>query len=179
MADLAGQGRHHTPGTIPATAVKAAVRLAETYLVPHAIRAFGLMAADPAEALAQRVVRWLTRNPEITRFTRNEAFKGLKGGQSDLKSDDLAPAIDVLVAHGYIRQAPQVPGPGRPAEAFEINPTWNRSDSGKSSPESPKNTLAEIISRDLGDVIQESDLPECDARDTDDPHADESWDGRW
>jgi DNA polymerase-1 len=140
MAEAAAGGPLACPGPVTGDAIRAAVVFAETYLIPHAVRAFGVMGADPAEGLAQRVIGWLVRNPMTTRFNKSVAFQNLKGGRSDFKSADLPPAFDLLVAHGYLRPAPHSGGPGRPPEAFEVNPNWNRTDPDERSPESPETT---------------------------------------
>src|SRR5262249_36321748 len=166
MAEAAGAGRLATPGPVPAISVASAVRLAEEYLIPHAVRAFGVMNADPGEVLAQRAVRWLARRPQVVEVSRNELFQGLKGGQSNLKADDLVPAIQILVAYGYMRPTLVIPGvPGRPSEMYEINPVWDRDKIDQPSPESPDSPPAgrpALVSGDSGDGLGDSGQPDTE-----------------
>jgi len=160
MAEAASTGQLTAPAPISATAVESAVWLAEEYLIPHAFRAFGVMNADPAEALAQRAARWLARRPQMVEVRRNELYQGLKGGQSNLRADDLTPAVEMLVANGYLWLKPIPAGTrGMPSDVFEINPLWERTEFGQSSPESPERvpqTGQTPISGDSGDGFGDS-----------------------
>ena len=80
------------------------------------------MGADPLVAHAKYVLGWLLRTRK-TAFTVREAFKGTKGRIKTV--DKLLPVLDVLSAHGYIRQraGEHRPGPGRqPSLTFKVNP---------------------------------------------------------
>ena len=154
MGTATGLGKLNDPGRVSATAVASAIRLAEEYLIPHAIRAFGAMHADPRESLAVRVIDWLARRPDAELFTRNEAYQGLKGGRSNLKAEDLSPAFELLTSHGYLRVEAPPKSFGRQPERYGVNPHWNRSDFRDRSPESPESRNGEAegkLSGDSGD----------------------------
>lgn len=141
------------------------------------------MHADPVEALAQRALRYLARRPDLTAVTWNDVYHGLKGGQSDLRADDLVPVIGLLVEHGYLRPAMPPPGgPGPVPERYDVHPSWGRSHfrnpspespgsapsrpahtgpAGRASPESPDSAdRAGPISGDSGDACAASGLPD-------------------
>lgn len=149
---IAGCADPTNPGPVTRAAVEAAVRLADEYLIPHARRAFGVMHADPAEELAIRAIRWLTRRPEITETSRRDLFQGLKGGQAELTAEDLTPALDLLIEHGYLRPVPRPSVAGRPSEGYEVNPVWQRDEPAELIPQIPQNEPTEEVLGDLGDA---------------------------
>jgi hypothetical protein len=92
------------------------------YLVPHARAAYAGMGNDPAVEEAKYVLRWIERKGADT-FTKREAFEGTKGRFRQVRA--LEPALDLLTAHGYVREAerPERGGPGRkPSARYEISP---------------------------------------------------------
>jgi len=93
------------------------------YFLAHAIAAYGLMGADPASMDAFALLEWIERGDKVS-FSRRDAHYHNQARFPRVA--DLAPALDLLVAHGYIRpreQADQA-GPGRPrSPVFDVNPT--------------------------------------------------------
>lgn len=107
---------------VKAEAVMVAIEIAE-YLIEHALAVFDAMGADPGLADARYVLSWLERHPRDA-FTLRELFSELPRGRF-AKVANLEPAIELLQAHGYIRQRPTEPtkGPGRkPSPTFDLNP---------------------------------------------------------
>jgi hypothetical protein len=101
--------------------VERAVKIGR-YLIPHAQAAFAEMGTDPTVEEAKHVLRWIERKGVDT-FTKREAFEGTKGRFRRVTA--LEPALDLLVAHGYIREAesPERKGPGRkPSARYEMSP---------------------------------------------------------
>jgi hypothetical protein len=104
--------------------ISAAVRFGQTYLIPHALAAFGLMGADPAIADARHVLRVLG-DRDMNEFTKRNLFQIVRGRIKSVQ--ELEPALVVLEEHGYIRERPTVrrSGPGRkPSPMYEVNPLW-------------------------------------------------------
>jgi replicative DNA helicase len=94
------------------------------YLIPHAKAAFAEMGTDPTVEDAKHILRWIERKGSEY-FSKREAFEGTKGRFG--KVSGLEPALDVLVAHGFIREKkPQErSGPGRkPSPRYEVNPLF-------------------------------------------------------
>jgi hypothetical protein len=103
-------------------AVRRAIKVGH-YLIPHAKYALAFMGSDPTVEDAKYILRWIERK-ECEWFTKREAFEGTKGRFG--KVSELEPGLELLVAHGYIREAPnqaQPRGPGRkPSPRYEVNP---------------------------------------------------------
>jgi hypothetical protein len=74
-----------------------------------------------------------------------------------LKADDLTPALELLVEHGYLRPQTRPAATGRPSEAYEVNPAWDRSGSVETIPQCPHYPPVEEVPGDLGD-----DSPLCE-----------------
>jgi len=97
----------------------------DQYLRHHERLATSLASQDPALPIAERIVDWLRRH-ELTEFSQNECFNGVRSAQVK-KAKDIAPALDLLIDHGWIRAqpSPQRP-PGRagrtPSPRFSVNP---------------------------------------------------------
>jgi replicative DNA helicase len=92
------------------------------YLIFHARAAYAEMGTDPKVEEAKYVLRWIERKGVDT-FTQREAFEGTKGRFRRVTA--LEPALDLLVAQGYIREAesPERKGPGRkPSVRYEVSP---------------------------------------------------------
>ncbi len=97
-----------------------AIRIAQEFLVPHALAAFAEMGADPAVADARYIRRWIAAHG-VGSFTKRELFQATKGRFRQVRA--MEPAIAVLLEHGHLveRPAPDHPGPGRkPSPVFEV-----------------------------------------------------------
>jgi hypothetical protein len=95
------------------------------YLIPHAKAAFAEMGIDPTIEDAKQVLKWIERKG-IESFSKREAFEGTKGRFGKVSALD--PALNLLVAHGFIREKEpqQRTGPGRkPSPRYEVNPLMN------------------------------------------------------
>jgi replicative DNA helicase len=92
------------------------------YLISHARAAYAEMGNDPEVEEAKYVLRWIERKG-IDTFSKRDAFEGTKGRFRQVTA--LEPALDVLIAHGYIRtmERPERSGPGRKSSTkYEVNP---------------------------------------------------------
>ena len=92
------------------------------YLTAHAKAAYAAMGADPVVEDARYLVRWIGRLEGET-FMRREVFEATKGRFKRVEALD--PPLNLLEAHGYIRQQPPEArtGPGRrPSPVYEVNP---------------------------------------------------------
>ncbi|MGI8657233.1 MAG: YfjI family protein [Candidatus Limnocylindria bacterium] len=103
---------------IPARTVLAALSIAD-YLIPHAQAAFGAMRADPRLEDARHVARWI-RSTHREAFTRRDAHRAAEHRFATV--EELLPALAELEARSYIRRQEPEPRPGRPSEAYEVNP---------------------------------------------------------
>jgi hypothetical protein len=118
---VAEHGRGATGVPIGVEAADAAIDLVIVAL-EHARAVFGLMRADPAAAMAQRLMAWLKRR-QVTSFSIREAFQQLKS--SATRKVQVEAAAAVLAERGFIRlQAAGVrEGAGRPESArYAVNP---------------------------------------------------------
>ena len=104
---------------------RAAIHLAEAFLVPHAMVAFASMGAHPALADARLLLGWLQRGGVGT-FSVRDAHQELRRHQ--LTPPRVERAAGVLVEHGYVRPIePTQKQVGRPASPrFAVNPMWDR-----------------------------------------------------
>ena len=123
MLDHAGEASpwlHPVAGST----VRRAVKIGR-YLVPHAKYALAVMGTDPTVEDAKYILRWIERKND-KRFTKRDAFEGTKGRFG--KVAELEPGLELLTAHGYIREeahADDRRGPGRrPSPTYEVNPLW-------------------------------------------------------
>jgi hypothetical protein len=66
------------------------------------------------------VLRWITEG-KFTEFRRRDAFDQLRD-QRLQKVTDLDPALELLLAHGYVARIAVSRGPGRPSVRFRVNP---------------------------------------------------------
>ncbi len=103
-----------------AETIGAATHLLESYFIPHAMRAFDVMAEDADVTRARRVLAWVARRREAS-FTRDEVRQAFKGR---LSAPELAPTLDLLVSLGHLRRTRGQPagGIGRPVESFDVHP---------------------------------------------------------
>lgn len=115
-----GEMRHGWKGPVAGDTVAAARRIAE-YFVDHALAAFDLVGSDAVMADARHLAGWLkARDP----FTRRDVHQANRSRFP--KVTDLDPVLELLEAHGYIRQQPPAkrsPAGGRPpSPIYEPNP---------------------------------------------------------
>jgi len=98
------------------------------YLVPHALAAYGHIAADPALMLAQRILRWIRRSAAesggVAAFSLRDCQRAHSGGSKPLAADAIQAALTLLTDRGYIRPERTFPGGGgRPkSPTFAVNP---------------------------------------------------------
>jgi hypothetical protein len=128
-------------GYIDAATMNAAISWAD-YLCDHERCANRVPADDAALALAGRIVVWFRRR-ELTTFSHNDAYNGVRGGPVR-NASDIDAALLLLEEHGYIRPLPTPPrrkgAAGRPpSPRYEINPALHPSNS-KSGPHNTHNT---------------------------------------
>jgi hypothetical protein len=143
----AAEGRAPWEHAIAPETVEAAIALAERFLVPHALTAFGEMGADPALEDARVVLRSVERwgEPEFSR--RDLHQRSLK--RRFERPDDLDRPLALLAAHGYVRPlpSPERGGPGRrPSDRYEVNPLGR-----PRNPRNPHNVTGETDSADSED----------------------------
>jgi replicative DNA helicase len=121
MLDHAGKKQPWTH-EITKDVVERAVKVGH-YLIPHAKSALAFMGSDPAVEDARYVLRWIEKTGSDT-FTKRDAWQGARSRFNTVS--ELEPALDLLVAHGYIREDPNQPQPkgrGRkPSPRYEVNP---------------------------------------------------------
>jgi len=113
------------PDEIGAEAVERAARLVD-YFLAHARKAGASMDARPKLLGARALLSWIER-ARLNHFSRRDAHAALRARFKTV--DDLEPALNTLVHHGYLRPAPSGPriGPGRPSgPLFEVNPLSNQ-----------------------------------------------------
>ncbi len=93
------------------------------YLIEHERIVSRLVGCDMAVAVADRILRWLEQT-KAEAFTRRDAFTSCRSGDIK-KTEDIDPALDVLMEHGYVRRVESLlrSGPGRkPSPQFMVNP---------------------------------------------------------
>jgi hypothetical protein len=133
---------------ISAATVISAVRIGH-YAIPHAKAAFWQMRADPVVGEALHILEWIGRKvtpgePNIgnignkvlresflssssssestVEITKRDLWRGAMGRHD--RVEDIEPALQLLVDHGYLREKP-LDGPrgrGRPPVIFLVNP---------------------------------------------------------
>jgi hypothetical protein len=86
---------------VPAEPVRNAISLAEGYLVPHAMAAFGLIGADVEIEQAKRIVKWI-QDKRKSPFKRWEAFLALKTEGLFPQMELLDCPLNRLAAHNYL-----------------------------------------------------------------------------
>lgn len=106
--------------------VESAIRIGD-YLIPHAQAAYAEMNADPATEKARRILDWM-RVERVQSFSKRDLQRGIRS----LQAKDLDDPLNLLAAHGFIREKEtERPRTGRPrSQCFEVNPQWDM-DSGK------------------------------------------------
>lgn len=119
---------------VTAGTARAAIHLAEAFLVPHSLVAFASMGAHPALADARLLLGWLGRS-RVESFSVRDAHQELRRHQ--LTPLQVERAAGVLVEHGYVRPFESAQkGTGRPGSPrYAVNPLWNRD-----AAQNPQNT---------------------------------------
>jgi hypothetical protein len=122
---------------VSADTLRAGIAVVRDYFLPHALAAFGLMNADDRTTRARLVLTWLgshlgtictkvTKGPEaaLEGISRRDLHYGMRSRFATL--DDLKPAVDVLIEHGYLQEVVRdKPTMGRPPSPFlAVNPLW-------------------------------------------------------
>ncbi len=91
------------------------------YLRSHALAAFGMMGADPAEQLAERVLTWI-RERSLSEFSLRDCYRALK-----TVAAEMVEALRLLETLGWLRRLPLAETGGRPSRArWAAHPTLKR-----------------------------------------------------
>jgi hypothetical protein len=107
---------------VSAATVEKAVTLCRDYLLPHARKALGLIAANPLMEAARRVVSVLARR-EGRLITRRDIHR--LGSRLFKKADEVDPVLELLVEYGYLKPKDDPflkPGKGHKSPEYTINP---------------------------------------------------------
>lgn len=111
-----------TPGCQPidAETMLCAIAIGE-YAIEHAKAAFCEMGANPATAIAKRILAWAIEE-RLPEFSRRDAFNAVRGTVQ--RVDELDEPLQLLVDHGYIRERfIEKTGRGRkPSTLYDLNP---------------------------------------------------------
>jgi hypothetical protein len=121
---LAERAHVPTPWAEPVRAetVEAAIQLAEEFLIPHARVALAAAGADPVVTGAEYVLDRIRKHGQ-PRLAERELYHLCRGALPTM--EDLKPALDLLIKHGFLRQTPVElkHGPGRPkSPMLEVDP---------------------------------------------------------
>ncbi len=101
-------------------AMEQSLRLARSYLIPHAQAALGMAGMDPRIAQAQQIVAWAGRKRRHA-FARRDLRSDLRHTMQDPR--DLDRALDLLCDFQYLRRQGTPSGrPGPKAEVYFVNP---------------------------------------------------------
>jgi hypothetical protein len=102
--------------------VDGAIVLARYYRL-HARAVFGLLGELPMQALAVRILRWISRQPEkaLRSLTVRDIHRSRGRGTT---AAEVRVALKLLEDHGYVRVEQLTPGRrgGRPSEQVIVNP---------------------------------------------------------
>jgi hypothetical protein len=102
--------------------MQAAIAIAEDFLLPHALAAFALMAADLGVRDARHLLRWLERHAEVTAFTRRGLHQALRRGRRFDSPEALDAQLGRLERHGFVRgRTEERTGPGRRTTVYEVH----------------------------------------------------------
>ena len=110
---LASQAAAAEKTTIISAETVASACLLGRYLRSHALAAFGLMAADPAEQLAERILAWL-KERRLGEFSLRDSYRALKAAPSETTE-----ALRLLEQLGWVRRLSLPETGGRPS-----SPRW-------------------------------------------------------
>ncbi|MCO5083864.1 MAG: YfjI family protein [Rhizobiaceae bacterium] len=118
-------GEADEPGEITLEQFAKAAHLVEEYLLPMARRAYADASVPAAERAARRLVA-LIREAGWQEFTTRQVLRYERNGLST--SEEMAPVLKLLEDAEVIRPAEASSGPkgGRPARAFNVNPSLHR-----------------------------------------------------
>lgn len=102
--------------------VRNAIALMNNYYIPHAKRAFGggPSLSAPAKSLCEKL-------RTLHKFTEGDLLRSLRGQvryKGDRGKENFKQVLQELSINGYIRKLPPPKGPGRPPEAWEVNPAF-------------------------------------------------------
>ncbi|MFJ8440095.1 YfjI family protein [Kitasatospora griseola] len=130
LAALLHLATHPTDGwdrPVEAATLAAATRLGD-YFTTHALHVFDAMGADPGRDTARALLDHLRANPMPT-FTKRDLFRAVP--RSDFRTiADLAPALDLLEEHGWLRQQAPPPRTARggrpPSPRYQLHPHLTR-----------------------------------------------------
>lgn len=94
--------------------------LADNYFIPHARVAFQTMGDTPGVEGARKLLTWIGKRARAS-FSSREALRALnRNGDRKTVVD---PALDVLTAHGWIREGERdEKAKGRPSERYIVHP---------------------------------------------------------
>jgi len=109
------------PAEVPADALRRAFLLAP-YLEAHQ-RATGSLGLSPTTALARRLLGWIRRE-RLGTFTVRDAYRACRPTTETAR--DVEAPLRLLVDCGHLRPLPPKAGPGRPSDAYEVNPATLR-----------------------------------------------------
>ena len=89
------------------------------YFIPHAQHTYGQIGLDEDRELAQHILR-LIRESGAPTISKRDLWRMTRGR---LQTASLLDApLRSLEYRGYIRKRPRPPGPGRPAETYDVHP---------------------------------------------------------
>jgi len=112
------------PAQVPAWTIKAAARLWQQYLWPHARAVFGTAGNSGSESRGPKVLRWLKREGK-SEISRMELRRKALSGCCD--SVEAARVADSLVAAGWLQPLESDrKGPGRPPTRWSVNPALHQ-----------------------------------------------------
>ncbi len=93
------------------------------YFKAHARKVYAVIEADPAQAAARRVVRWIMER-QLKRFTKRDAHQALEGAEALRTVQALDAVLQLIEKHGIIRpeHGKEQSGRGRPSCWYEVHP---------------------------------------------------------
>lgn len=124
---MLNEGRNPWREAVGLESMARAAELVVEYFIPHAKAAFLVMGDTPALQGARKLLAWAQANRR-GEITARDALRALnRNGDRKTVVD---PVLGVLLAHGWLREAPRPEGrgPGRPAERYLVNPVAFRGD---------------------------------------------------
>lgn len=173
-------GSDRAPWEVPIASetMAAAIRLGETFILPHALAAFGEMGADPAIEAARDVARVLERweAPTVSRRDLHQRMRRRYARPNQLDSP-----LSLLVEHGYLRpSSPPMRAEARGRKAsdrYEINPRWERAQNSQNTRNSRAAPHSEysVNSVDAPETIENRSTADASAGGSDRRTAASSW----
>ncbi|MEV6818569.1 YfjI family protein [Nocardiopsis dassonvillei] len=94
------------------------------YYSEHALAVFGQPEADPVHTAAQKALNWLQSHPRTSQTVSHRDLFAAVRCKSIPRSDDLTPALELLIALGWLRPTspPTNRAPGRPSRLYLLHP---------------------------------------------------------